>query len=109
MKRLKHSTGTGHFGRGPTVWQLGTSDGLNRVGTDLPLASGATINGPANPPSVYWQDTPLVLTPEGEAFAAGQLVLDIFSLACRFPHYRRRNACHVGATCYVSRIRCGVT
>ena len=24
-------------------------------------------------------------------------------------HYRRRNACHVGATCYVSRIRCGVT
>jgi hypothetical protein len=91
MKRFKHSTGTGHFGRGPRaltgqpIRQLGTSDGLNRVGTDLPLASGATINGPANPPSVYWQDTPLVLTPEGEAFAAGQLVLDIFFFSLPIP------------------------
>ena len=100
MKRFQHSTGTGHFGHslffgvtglitqsisGPTVWQLGTSDGLNRFGTDLPLASGATINGPANPPSVYWQDTPLVLTPEGGAFAAGQLVLDIFFFSLPIP------------------------
>ena len=70
---------------GPTVWQLGTSDGLNRFGTDLPLASGWRINGPADPPSVYWQDTPLVLTPEGGDFTGGQLVLDIFYFSLPTP------------------------
>ncbi len=74
-----------HSITGPTAWQLGTSDGLNRFGTNLPLDSGSTINGPANPPSVFWQDTPLVLTPEGGAFSSGQLVLDIFYFILPIP------------------------
>lgn len=70
---------------GPSRWQLGVSGGLNRFGTDLPLTVGSTVQGPANPPDVYWQDTPLVLTPTNGSFLSGQLVLEVFSLSLPIP------------------------
>jgi hypothetical protein len=70
---------------GPSHWQLGTADGLNRFGSDLATARGTAIHGPANPPSVYWRQTPVVLTPEGGAFRVGEVKLDMFYLTLPLP------------------------
>jgi len=70
---------------GPSSWQLGTADGLNRFGSDLAIAMGTMVNGPADPPSVYWSPTPLVLTPKGGAFRSGELKLDMFYLTLPIP------------------------
>ena len=70
---------------GPSSWQLGTADGLNRFGSDIAISMGTMVNGPADPPSVYWSPTPLVLTPKGGAFRSGELKLDMFYLTLPIP------------------------
>jgi len=70
---------------GPTSWHIGVSDGLTRFGTDIALTEATTVQGPADPPAVYWQDTPIVLTPIGGAFTGGELTLDLFSFSLPVP------------------------
>ena len=70
---------------GATSWHLGVADGPTRFGTNLPVAADTLINGPANPPAVYWQRTSLLVSPVGGAFTGGQVRLCVFSLSLPVP------------------------
>ena len=70
---------------GATSWHLGVADGPTRFGTHLPVAADTLINGPANPPAVYWQRTALLVSPVGGAFTGGQVRLCVFSLSLPVP------------------------
>jgi len=71
--------------RGASGWNLGTTDGPTRFGTNLPVAADSILNGPATPPSVYWQQTPLLVSPVGGNFTGGQVRLCVFSLSLPVP------------------------
>ena len=62
---------------GPRSWQLGTNAGADRFGSGLALAKDTLINGPADPPSTYWQEEDIVLTPTGGAFRGGRIAVAI--------------------------------
>ncbi|MGC6535298.1 MAG: DUF2793 domain-containing protein [Parvibaculales bacterium] len=65
---------------GPQSWDIGVADGLTRFANGLPLDGDTEIRSPADPSLIYWQPTPLVLTPRGGRFTAGRIRLSLFSV-----------------------------
>ena len=60
---------------------------LERFGTDLPVAQGSEIIGPADPSVIYWHDTPVLISPIGGHIGGGKVRLSLFSI--RLPAPRR--------------------
>ncbi|MDB2523382.1 hypothetical protein N9X88_04880 [Alphaproteobacteria bacterium] len=54
-------------------WQLGANTGSNRFGSGLGLEKDTAISGPADSPSVYWQEEDIVLSPVGGRFTGGRI------------------------------------
>lgn len=54
-----------------TAWRLGDANGDDRFATGLGLDQGSFALGMSNPPTVYYEDTSVVLTGEGGDFAGG--------------------------------------
>lgn len=70
---------------GATAWDLGVADDLKRFGRDLPLAAQSQISGPADPSHIYWQDTDIVLTPQGGTFTGGRIALALYFIRLPMP------------------------
>ncbi len=70
---------------GPQSWQLGVENGLNRFGSDLPLAENSAIRGPADPPQVYWHEEAITLTPKRGAFQSGRIAIAIHYIRLPLP------------------------
>ena len=58
-------------------WRLGVAGSDNRYGSGLSLAAGSWVRGLTGTPVSYYSDTPVLLTPEGGAFAGGRLRMAI--------------------------------
>ena len=55
----------------------GTNMGSNRFGSGLGLEADTAISGPADPPSVYWQEEDIVLSTVGGRFTGGRIAVAI--------------------------------
>jgi hypothetical protein len=64
-------------GSGVSGWRIGVAGSGDRYGSGLGLAAGSYLVGLSGAPVTYYQDTPLLLTAEGGAFAGGVLRLAI--------------------------------
>ena len=70
---------------GATTWQVGLDAQSDKFADGLGLPVGTQIIGPANPPFVVWQDTPIRLTALGGNFVSGVIVMDVFYLSLSPP------------------------
>lgn len=70
---------------GVTDWHLGVTDDPKRFGRTLPLTVQSEISGPADPSHIYWQDTDIVLTPQGGTFTAGRVALALYYIRLPMP------------------------
>lgn len=70
---------------GPRAWQLGVKGGVDRFGNNLPLASESEIRGPADPSLIYWQPTPIIVTPQDGRITGGRLLMSIFYIELPVP------------------------
>jgi len=70
---------------GATSWDLGVPGAQDRYGTAVPATLGAALNGVSSAPVAYYAPTPLRLTANGGAFAAGVVRLTIHYLALTPP------------------------
>ena len=62
---------------GPTAWHLGTNSGTDRFGSNLGLEKDTIVTGPADPPSTYWQEEDIVLSPMGGTFTDGRIAVAV--------------------------------
>ncbi len=69
---------------GVQSWSLGVADSLTQFGNNLPLTTDSEIIGPTTP-QVLWQNTPVVMTPSGGAFTAGQVVVAAYYIKLPMP------------------------
>jgi hypothetical protein len=60
---------------GLSGWRVGVAGSDNRYGSGLGLALNSYLRGLSGAPVTYYADTPLLLTAEGGAFAAGTVRL----------------------------------
>lgn len=63
---------------GTPGWRLGVDDDTKRFGHGLSVAANSEMRGPADPSVIYWQDTQILVSPEGGRFTAGQILLALF-------------------------------
>lgn len=68
-----------------TAWSLGTEGATDRFGSGLGLPRNSYAKGVLGQPMTYYSPTPLVLTPEGGAFAGGRIRLAIHYAALGLP------------------------
>ena len=71
--------------KGPARWSIGVDGGHDRFGNGLGVEAGTQICGPADPSVVYWEETPIIATPERGQFTAGRLKLSIFFIDLPVP------------------------
>lgn len=68
-----------------TSWSLGVSTSSNRYGSGLGKDLNSFLKGLTGSPLTYYEDTSLLLTPEGGDFAAGTVRLVIHTLQLDVP------------------------
>ena len=62
---------------GPTAWRLGTNSGTDRFGSNLDLEKDTIVTGPADPPSTYWREEDIVVSPIGGTFTDGRIAVAV--------------------------------
>jgi hypothetical protein len=68
-----------------SAWRLGEAGATDRFGSGLGLAAGSFGEGLLSQPTAYYTASPLVLTAEGGAFAAGRVRFALHYLAFDLP------------------------
>ena len=65
---------------GTTYWRLGIAADRRRFGDRLPAAVDTRVNGPSDPPAVYWAETPVLVSPVTGGFRSGEVRVNVFTL-----------------------------
>lgn len=71
--------------KGAQGWRLGTQDDNARFGRGLAVAIDSDMRGPADPSVIYWQPTPILVSPENGNFTAGHVILAMFYIDLPVP------------------------
>ena len=70
---------------GANRWRVGVAADSSRFGSALGAAVGSTLIGLANPPAVYWEQTPLQISGEGGTLRGGIVKLSLYYLSLPVP------------------------